>query len=81
MAQGPRRPGGSTGGSWRDLMGDGQTVFLFCVVYSGALSLIIFANMFARERRQAPMPPQRAKPAPLLRAEQAPMLVPLKKQA
>lgn len=45
-------------------MGDGQTVFMFCVVYSGILSLVIFASMFARERRLAPLPPRREAAVP-----------------
>jgi hypothetical protein len=54
-------------------MGDGQTVFLFCVVYSGILSLVVFANLVVRERRTVPLPPQRE--------QQVPIPVPFKKEA
>lgn len=31
-------------------MTEGQMVFLFCVVYSGALSLVIWLNLVMREK-------------------------------
>ena len=35
------------------LMSEGQMVFLFCVIYSGALSVVIWVNLLARERLKA----------------------------
>lgn len=34
-------------------MNEIQLVFLFCVFYSGALSLVIWANLVARKRLEA----------------------------
>lgn len=34
-------------------MSEGQMILLFCVVYSGALSVAIWANLIARQRLQA----------------------------
>jgi hypothetical protein len=64
--------------SRRGLMGDGQTVFLFCVIYSGALSLVVFANLFARERRRVPVPPGKQRG---LRQDVEPLEIEFKKQA
>jgi len=36
-------------------MSDVQMVFVFCLVYSGALSVVIFANWMARKRQEAPV--------------------------
>ncbi len=33
-------------------MSEGQMILLFCVVYSGALSVAIWANLVARQRMQ-----------------------------
>jgi hypothetical protein len=34
-------------------MSDGQLVFLFCVIYSGALSVVVWANLVARQALRA----------------------------
>jgi len=34
-------------------MSEGQMILIFCLVYSGALSVAIWANLVARERLQA----------------------------
>jgi hypothetical protein len=34
-------------------MSEGQMILLFCVVYSGVLSVAIWANLVARQRMQA----------------------------
>ena len=34
-------------------MSEGQMVFLFCVIYSGALSVVIWVNLVTRERVRA----------------------------
>ena len=31
-------------------MSEGQMVFLFCVIYSGALSVVVWVNLVTRER-------------------------------
>jgi hypothetical protein len=81
MAEKPSTVDDPRGGVlWRDLMGDGQTVFLFCVVYSGVLSLVVFANMMARERRRTPLPPQERAPRTADRDLSA-AVIPLRKQA
>lgn len=34
-------------------MSEGQMILMFCLIYSGALSLAIWANLVARQRMQA----------------------------
>ncbi|WP_413291288.1 hypothetical protein [Bdellovibrio sp. HCB337] len=34
-------------------MTDGQMLFMFCVVYSGALSVVVWLNLIAQERMKA----------------------------
>lgn len=34
-------------------MGEGEMILMFCVLYSGALSVVIWANLVARERMRA----------------------------